>query len=81
MSDRKNEGEGNRTAARAYDKATKAFARSGRVEKGAEEARRALEGDERAELQRAEQAGAARAKDEDPAVARRKPGGSDERKP
>src|SRR5713226_8565735 len=39
-----NEGEGNRTAAREYNKAQHDFARSGKVEEKAREARRAVEG-------------------------------------
>ena len=34
--DRKNEGEGNRTAAREYNKDTREFVRSGKVEKSAQ---------------------------------------------
>jgi hypothetical protein len=64
----RNEGEGNRTAARAYNKAATAFANSGRVGPQAQAAKRAVEGTESASLRRAELAGKARAKGEDPAV-------------
>jgi hypothetical protein len=63
-----NEGEGNRTAARAYNKAATTFAKSGPVEKQAQAAKRAVEGPENASLKRAEQSGKAHAKGEDPAV-------------
>jgi hypothetical protein len=58
-----NEGEGNRTAARRYNRATEEYARSGRVEPAAKAAEKALEGPERAELERAEEAGKAKASD------------------
>lgn len=53
----KNEGEGSRTAARRYNKETQDFVESGKVEKSAERARRAVEGDERGSLKRAEKEG------------------------
>lgn len=53
----KNEGEGNRTAARHYNKDTRDFVESGKVEKSAEKARRAVESDDGEELKRAEQQG------------------------
>jgi len=53
----KNEGEGNRTAARHYNKDTRDFVESGKVEKSADKARKAVEGDERKELKRAEKQG------------------------
>jgi hypothetical protein len=53
----KNEGEGNRTAARHYNKDTRDFVESGKVGKSADKARKAVEGDERKELKRAEQQG------------------------
>lgn len=68
MAEQKNEGEGNRTAARAYDRDQKAFAGSGKVEPAARDAERALDGPEAEGLKRAEQAGKARAKGEDPAL-------------
>ena len=68
----RNEGEGNRTAARVYNRATKEFARSGQVEEQAQRAKRALEGPQRAKLERAEQAGKSKSQGEDPAVLRKK---------
>ena len=56
-----NEGEGNRTAARAYNKAAHRTAKSGDVEKKAHEAKEAREGRERAELEKAETIGKRRA--------------------
>jgi hypothetical protein len=50
----RNEGEGNKTAARRYDRAVEATVRSGTVEKKAREAVRALEGPEGGELRSAE---------------------------
>lgn len=55
----KNEGEGNRTATRAYDKHVREFVDSGQVEKQAKAAKKAVEGPEREELERAEAAGKA----------------------
>jgi len=52
-----NEGEGNKTAAREYNQRTERFAKSGQVEKKAEEAKKALEGPEGEELASAEEAG------------------------
>lgn len=68
----RNEGEGSRTAARRYNEKARAFAESGRAGKQAEEARRALEGNERGALERAESSGRSHAKDEDPYVSRRR---------
>jgi hypothetical protein len=67
----RNEGEGNRTAARVYNKATKEFARSGKVEKQAKRAQEAIDGPQKAELERAEDAGRSKSRGEDPAVLRR----------
>ena len=71
----RNEGEGNRTAARVYNRATKEFARSGKVEEQANRARQAIEGPQRAELERAEEAGKSKSRGEDPAVLRKKDAG------
>jgi hypothetical protein len=68
----RNEGEGNRTAARVYNRATKEFARSGKVEKQADLAKQALDGPQHAELERAEQAGKSKSRGEDPAVLQKK---------
>jgi hypothetical protein len=58
-----NEGEGNRTAARRYEAATEKFVREGKVDGAAERAKEAVEGEERSELESAEQTGKARRKD------------------
>lgn len=67
----RNEGEGNRTAAKVYDDAATKFAQSGKVEKQAEEAAKAREGAERKDLDRAEQVGKSHAKGEDPQLRKR----------
>jgi uncharacterized protein (TIGR02284 family) len=61
----RNEGEGNKTAAKEYNDATRKFVESGKVDQKADEAARAREGAERKELDRAEQAGKSHAKEED----------------
>jgi len=63
-----NEGEGNRTAAREYNQATEAFAKSGKVAEAAATAKKAVDGPEGASLKRAEAEGKAHAKGEDPAL-------------
>lgn len=67
MSEQKNQGEGNRDAARRYDEAQHQFVESGKVD---EAARRAAPKDEAEarELKRAEEAGKSHAKGEDPTV-------------
>lgn len=61
-----NEGEGNRTAAREYNKDTKAFVDKGEVDKAAREAREAMEGGERGDLDEARKEAKARAREHDP---------------
>jgi hypothetical protein len=56
---RSNEGEGNRTAARNFNRAEAVFAKSGKVEPKAEQAKQAIEGAEGPELAKAEAAGKA----------------------
>jgi hypothetical protein len=68
-----NEGEGNRTAARRYNKEQQRFAQSGGVADAASEAVRALDSDEKQELERAEATGKSHIAEEDPGT-----GGSDE---
>jgi hypothetical protein len=54
----KNEGEGNRTAAKAYNKATTAFAKSGKVAPAAAKAKKSLASkNEAAEMKKAEEIG------------------------
>ena len=67
----RNEGEGNKTAAKEYNEATTKFAHSGKVEQKAQDAARARGGAERQELDRAEQAGKSHAKGEDPQLRQR----------
>ena len=66
-----NEGEGNRTAAREYNDAAHRFVQSGRVQESSERAKSAVEGDERADLARAEKVGKSKIREEDPAVERK----------
>ena len=61
----KNEGEGNRTAAREYNADQQKFIRSGQVDKKAREAEKALDGDERRELEKAEAIGKSHIAEED----------------
>ena len=58
----KNEGEGSRSAARAYNKDTRDFIKSGKVEQSAEKARDAVEGNQADELEKAEDKGRAPAR-------------------
>lgn len=65
----RNEGEGNRTAAREYNEAQRRFVESGKVEEKAREAEKSLDADKEA-LERAEAIGKRHARGEDPAVKR-----------
>jgi hypothetical protein len=65
-----NQGEGNRTAAREYNKAQQEFAKSGKVEQAARSAERALDTKEAKELKQAEELGRRHSHGEDPAVKR-----------
>lgn len=58
----KNQGEGNREAAREYNKNAEETAKSGDVAEKAEEARDALDGPQAEELKKAEDAGKSKAK-------------------
>jgi hypothetical protein len=64
---RKVEGEGSYTATRRYNKATREFIDSGKVEEKAREAADATP-EELAEMKKAEKKGKAHAKEEDPAL-------------
>lgn len=57
MSDGRNEGEGNRTAAKEYNTAQQAFIKQGRVPPAAERAKQAINSKEKAELEKAEEIG------------------------
>ncbi len=63
-----NEGEGNRTAAREYNKATRDFVASGKVKPAAEAAARAVSGPEAEKLRQAEEEGKRHSHGEDPAL-------------
>lgn len=65
----KNQGEGNREAARQYNEATREFVESGKVKEAATKAGNLPES-EKAKLREAEQAGKQHTKEEDPALKR-----------
>lgn len=67
----RNEGEGNRTAARQYNEAQREFVKSGEVEEKAREAEQALDGREKRELDRAEAVGKRPSHGEDPEITRK----------
>lgn len=68
----RNEGEGNRTAARQYNESQQRFVRSGKVKEQAREAEHALDDEGvREELEHAEMVGKRHAAKEDPEVKRR----------
>jgi hypothetical protein len=68
----RNEGEGNRTAARQYNQAQQRFIKSGKVDEKAREAERSLDDKAiRRELEHAEAIGKSHAAGEDPEVKRR----------
>ena len=69
--DQKNEGEGDRTAARQYNEAQRRFVKSGKVEEKAKEAERAIAGREGDRLREAELVGKRHTHEEDPEVQRR----------
>jgi hypothetical protein len=71
MATRKNEGEGNKTAAAAYNRDQKHFAESGKVEPAAQDAARAVDGPEAESLRKAEELGKRHSRGEDPAVSKR----------
>ncbi len=58
-----NQGEGNKEAARVYNKEQQQFVAEGKVEEGAQEAKAAVEGSEAEELKKAEEEGKSHAKD------------------
>ena len=62
MGRQKNEGEGNRTAARQYNKDQQEFIKSGKVKEAAEKAKEAIEGDEAERLRSAERTGRSKAR-------------------
>jgi len=62
MTNQRNEGEGNKTAARRFNKKEREFVKSGKVEQAAEEAKRAVEGSEAEALKQAEREGLKKAR-------------------
>ncbi len=64
----KNEGEGNRSAAREYNKTQQDFASSGKVGPAAADAARAVDGPEGADLRKAVELGKRHSRGEDPAL-------------
>jgi hypothetical protein len=70
-SGQRNEGEGNKTAARQYNEAQREFVRSGKVDEQAHSAEQALDSAERSELEKAELVGKRHVAEEDPAVKKR----------
>ena len=68
--DQKNEGEGNRTAARQYNEAQRRFVKSGKVEEKAKEAERAIADKEGDALREAELVGKRHTHEEDPEIKR-----------
>jgi hypothetical protein len=70
MAQQHNEGEGNYTAARKFDKEQTNFAKSGKVEQSAQDAARAVDGPEGEALRKAEAEGKRHSHGEDPAVKR-----------
>lgn len=66
----RNEGEGNRTAARQYNQSQQSFVKSGKVDEKARAAERALDAEKR-ELERAEAVGRKHEKAEDPEITRK----------
>jgi hypothetical protein len=66
----RNEGEGNKTAARQYNEAQRRFTESGKVEDKAREAEKSLD-TEKAQLERAEAVGKRHKHAEDPEVTRK----------
>lgn len=65
-----NQGEGNREAAGEYNEQQQEFVDKGGVEKAAEQAKKAVESEEREDLEQAEKEGKGHAKDFDPNVTR-----------
>jgi hypothetical protein len=61
----RNEGEGNKTAAREYNRETTEFAKSGQVEGKAREAKQAMQGNEADQMRKAEREGKAHSHGED----------------
>jgi len=65
-----NQGEGDKISAEKYNKETTEFAKSGRVEAAAQDAKKALDGKEQKELLAAEEDGKSHSHGEDPNIKR-----------
>jgi hypothetical protein len=70
-SEPRNEGEGNRTAARRYNEAQRRFVQPGQVGEKAREAEKLLEGSEKGEMERTEAIGTRHMTAEDPQITRK----------
>ena len=70
MAEQKNEGEGNRTAAREFNRDQQRFVEQGKVNEAARDAAQAVDGAEGEKLREAEKIGKSHAKGEDPALKR-----------
>jgi hypothetical protein len=71
----RNEGEGSRSAARDYNKRTRAFVKTGRARKAAKQAEAAMDTNEGTQMREAEIEGKAQARGEDPQLYKKgKPG-------
>ena len=66
--EKRNEGEGNRTAARQYNEARRQFVRSGQVDEQGRAAEKPLDSAQRTEIEHAELVGQRHIAEEDPAV-------------
>ncbi len=75
MAEQRNEGEGNKTAAREYNQSQEAFVKSGKVDQKAKDAAQAMDGDEAEDLDRAAREGRSHAEGQDP-LKGKKPGGT-----
>jgi hypothetical protein len=69
--DQRNEGEGNRTAARQYNEAQHRFVESGKASEKAREAEHALDTPEKKVMERAEAVGKSHKRGEDPEITRK----------
>lgn len=74
MAEQRNEGEGNKTAAREYNRSQEEFVKSGKVDQKAREAAKAVDSGEGAELDRAAQKGRSHSSGED--LRAKKPSGN-----
>ena len=71
VTESRNEGEGNKTAARQYNEAQQRFVKSGSVEEKARDAEKSLKTPEKHDLERAEAIGKRHKAAEDPEITRK----------